>query len=144
MSTTLWLKRRGPYLYPDDEGSTEVFSRLPTERSLFVEISQPRSHERLKLRWALVHIVAKAVGEDPEEISDKIKIAVGHYSELRFPDGRIDRRAKSISYAALDEIAFKEHLEKEIAAIYHLYDILPADAKKQLDEILSPKAERTR
>lgn len=142
--TTLWVKRKGAFLFAYDEGGMEVFDKLPTDKPLHVEITQPRNYERLKLRWALIHIVAKAFNEDPEETSDKIKIAVGHFTEMRFPDGRVDRRAKSISYANMDEIQFAEHFEREIAAVYSLYGIMPKDAQREIDEMLSPKTERTR
>lgn len=142
--TILWLKRKGAFLFAYDQGGMEVFDKLPTDKPLHVEITQPRNYERLKLRWALIHIVAKAFNEDPEETSDKIKIAVGYFTELHFPNGRVDRRAKSISYGAMDELKFGEHMEKEIQAVYQLYGIMPKDAQREIDEMLAPKAERTR
>lgn len=140
----IWVKRRGPYLYPYDQGGTDEFARLPIEKPLRIEITQPRNPERLRLRWALIQLVAKGLHMDHEDVSDEIKIACGHYTERQYPDGSVVRRAKSISNDAMDEIAFREYHEKEIQAIYMLYGILPEDIKRELDKILAPATERRR
>src|SRR5262245_59499276 len=133
MGRKFWLKSDGKSLYADDSHSSELLAELPRDTSLLVEVSQPRNPDRLKLRWALIQVIAKAMGEDAEDISDKIKIVCGHYRELRFPNGKVERKAKSISFANMDELAFREHFEKEVQAVYHLYGILPKDAQQEID-----------
>lgn len=140
----LWLKREDGGLMPYDQHGFEVYERIPWDTPLRADVTQPRNYERLKLRWALIHIVAKGLGEDEDDISDEIKIACGHYKEVIRRDGAIDRKPLSISYESMDEIPFREHFEKEVQAIYMLYGILPADIRAKLDEILAPKTERHR
>ena len=139
-----WTKREGSALWIRDDKSAVKFARLPWDTWLQTEIKQPRNLQRLRLRWKLIHIVAEGIGEDDEDISDKIKIACGHYKELHFPDGRIDRKPLSIGYDEMEEIEFQQHFEKEIQAIYMLWGILPEHTRAELNEILAPKTDKYR
>mgnify|MGYP001267526807 CR=1 FL=1 len=140
----IWTKRGGSGLIVDDDASAIKLEKVPWDTYLQTDIKQPRNYERLKLRWALIHIVARAVGEDDEDMSDKLKIACGYYRELRFRDGRVDRKALSISYDEMDEITFAQYFEREVQAIYMLYGILPEHVRRELDAILAPRTEKYR
>lgn len=56
----------------------------------------------------------------------------------------IDRVPNSLSYAAMDDVRFKEMFEKLVKATYAIWGMLPADVKREVDLMLAPKAEKTR
>lgn len=140
-----WCKRIGAHLEPYDQQGFEAMEKLPWDTGLRVEVTQPRNAARLRLYHGLVDVCAKGVGVDHESMDDDLRINLGYYHEVKWPDGRIQKRPDSISFDAMpDEAAFATFLERAIQAVYILYGILPAHSRAKLDEILAPKTEKRR
>ena len=140
--TRIWVKRSGSGLFVYERIGEEDIQKLPLDTPLKAEITQPRNYKRLQLHHCLLHIVAKGIGIDKETVEKDIKKALGYYVEVTRPNGAVVPVFKSVSYSAMpDEAAFIEFFEREIQAVYHLYGILPDDARRQIDEMLAPKTE---
>lgn len=144
--TKLWLKKVTSFeLRVYDEQGFQKIEKLPFDIPLFGDVVRKRNYERLKLYHALIDVVAKGVGVDHESMDEHLRINLGYYRDVTWPDGRVQRRATSIGYENMpDEATFMVFFEKAVAAIYMLYGILPSEQKRQIDEMLAPRAERRR
>lgn len=138
----IWLKRVGNGLFPDSDDSAAEFAKLPFGKTLQAEVKQPRNVRFHRLYWSLVHRIASAVGSDPENISDLLKIETGwcdiirskKYGEIRLP--------KSISFAAMDQTAFSTFFESCLRVIYENWAIERNDVLAALGDLLEPKTEK--
>lgn len=138
-----WARRIGTGLYGIDVASQDILMKLPLTKDLRIEATAPRNPQFHRLAFALFNILAKAFDEDLESVRHKLMISIGEYDTIHFPDGSSDRRAKSISYASMDDIVFKELFEKLVKATYAVYGILPADMRREVDDLLAPKTVRS-
>lgn len=139
-----FAKRIGDTLWAADEISQAELDRVPMHKLVHVEVRQERNAGRHRLYFALVRIIARAFDQDEDDVDYKLRVAVGHCRDVHFPGGRIEKRALTIRWSEMDELAFTPFFEKIVRAIYELYGILPKDTQARLDEILAPKAEMTR
>jgi len=140
----LWLKRIGNGLWPDAADSNAEFEKLPRDVLLRCEIKQPRNAGRHRLFYAICHRIADAVGTEPENISDLLKIETGHftlihskkYGELRLP--------KSIAFGNMDDQEHRLFFEKCVAVIYSQWAIEREDVIAAVADLLEPKTEMRR
>lgn len=139
---TFWAIRKGDALWPDGAESAAEFSKIPFSKPILVKATKPRNSRHAALYWVLCHRIANAVGADPENISDLLKIETGHcdilhskkYGEIRLP--------KSISFAAMDQTQFSEFFEKCVQAIYTNWGIARQDVLDAVADLLEPKTEQ--
>lgn len=140
--SVLWLKRVGNGLFPDAADSDAELAKIPFGKTLQAEVKQPRNVRFHRLYWALVHRIASAVGSEPENISDLLKIETGHcdivrskkYGEIRLP--------KSISFAKMDQAAFSQFFEACLVVVYTNWGIARSDIMAALGDLLAPKTEK--
>lgn len=133
-----WAKRTANVLSPDGDESIVELSKLPFGKPLRVEVKQPRSGPQHRLYWALCQRIGNAVGADPENISDLIKIETGHcevvksakYGEIRLP--------RSIAYANMDQISFQDFVSKAIDVICNNWGMQRKDVLDACADILTP------
>lgn len=141
--TTLWARRIGLTLIPDGNESLEVLVKLPINKPLKVEVRQERNLQHHKLFWALCQRLGDALGMEAEAISDVLKIATGHctivrtttYGELKLP--------KSISFAAMDQAAFRDFFDKCLIVIETEWCIARADLKDAIKDLLKDTETQT-
>jgi hypothetical protein len=137
-----FAKRIGDTLWAADDVSQVELARVPQDKLVHVEIRQERNGAMHRLYFVLVGIVARAFDEQPDDVDYKLRIAAGHYTEVRFPDGAVEKRPMTIRWAKMDQVAFGAFFENIVRVVYRLYGILPEDAQRELDAILAPDAER--
>lgn len=126
-----------------DAVSQETIMKLPVTKDLRIEATAPRNPQFHRMVFALFGILAKAFDEDLETVRHKLMISIGEYDTISFPDGSADRRAKSLAYANMDDLQFKELFEKLVKATYLLYGILSTDMRREIDDLLAPKTVRS-
>ena len=138
-----WAQRK-PYksgailLLPADNISAERALKLSYDKLLRFEAVAPRNPQHHRLCFALFGILADAFDMQTDDIRDDLLKAIGHSYSVTFPNGETRTYAKSIAYAAMDDIAFRAMFEKLVKATYSLYGILPADIKREIDKLLAP------
>ena len=136
----LFATRIGDCLWPSDAASEEAMRRIPPEKLVHVEVIRERNAKHHRLYFVLLHIVAKGLGKDEDEIDYILRLESGHCEPVKMADGRIEHRVKSISWAKMDQLAFTPFFERCIQVIYEQYGILPKDTRRELDKILAPDA----
>ena len=121
----MWCERIGGALRPADQESLDEFSKLPVGKPLHVEVKQPRNAAFHRLYWSLCARIANAKGVTAENISDVLKVATGHVTTVSTKSyGRI-HIPKSISFAAMDQTAFREFFERCVVVVYDEWQIEP-------------------
>jgi hypothetical protein len=134
---TLFLKRVGFYLVPDGDESVSALSSLPFGKSLKAEVKQPRNPAFHRLYFALCKRIADGVGRDAEEISTVFKFATGHVDQIHSKTYGYIKIPKSISFAKLDETAFREFFNACVAVALDEWGIEP----EALSDLIDPKTE---
>lgn len=134
-----WARRSGDHLYPIGPEDHAELTKLPgMGADLLVTVKRPRNGAHHRLYWTMCQRIANAVGSEPENVSDLLKIATGHctlvrtkgYGDVRFP--------KSISFAAMDQSAFSSFFERCLKVIYSEWGIARADIVAELADLLTP------
>lgn len=135
---TLWVQRRGNSLMPDGAESHAVFSKLPFGKSLRVEIKQPRNGAHHRLFWVLCTRIADAIGAEPENVSDVLKIRTGHVTKINTKQGLYEL-PKSISFASLDQQGFSDFFNRCVTVIETEWGIARSDVLDAVSDLLHPE-----
>lgn len=130
-----WCERIAGALRPADQESLDEFSKLPIGKPLHVEVKQPRNAAFHRLYWALCARIAEAKGVTSENISDVLKIATGHFQTVRTKSYGEIHIPKSISFAAMDDIAFRAFFERCVLVVYDEWQIEP----EMVNDLLLPE-----
>lgn len=127
-------------LRPLDQMAADKLAKLKVGDVVAVDFAKPRNVKFHRWYWALMTIVANNMpGEiDPETVSDVIKIRAGHVQVVRTARGEVFL-PRSISFAKMDETAFREFVDRAIRVI--VTDILPGvksdDLRAEVENMLS-------
>lgn len=120
-----WVQRLAGALRPADDESMDALMALPIGKPLHVEVKQPRNAAHHRLFWALCARIAEAKGVTAENIADVLKVATGHVTTVSTKSyGRI-HIPKSISFAAMDQTAFRDFFERCVVVVYDEWQIEP-------------------
>lgn len=103
-------------LRPIDEAGEDALRKIKNGATIQVEIKQPRNVKFLRLYWALIGLVwdnlDHAVYPTPENLSDRLKIALGVCTHFRLKDGTEGYQAGSIAFAKMNEAAFSAFYDR--------------------------------
>lgn len=136
--STFWAIRSGDTLKPDGVESAVAFSKLPFGKPVKVEAKQPRNGRFHRLYWVMCQRIADAIGAEAENVSDTLKIATGHCRIVNTKKFGVIRLPDSISFAAMDETAFREFFERCVQTIYNEWGIEKKDLIDVLNDVLMP------
>lgn len=102
------IKRNG-HLVPADEHATEFLSEIGDGREIIVSVRKPRSPQHHRYFFALLRKVCENTEDwaSEDELLDALKLATGHVERRMTLDGRPYLAPRSISFAAMDQTAFK-------------------------------------
>lgn len=124
---TFWALRKGQVLVPASKAAAMEMERIPEGKAVKVEAVQPRNGKFHRLMWSLYTYVASALNDGPsnkhwtpEDVSIHVKLATGHTKPIKLA-GQTYYVPESISYAAMDQIAFSAFAE---AAMQYIRDDL--------------------
>ncbi len=109
--TKVFFRRTFIGLEPDDEMAQDALRGVTFGAVVAVEITRPRNLQHHRLYWALCTKIANAIDVTPENVSDVLKIATGHFTTVR---GKTDtyRLPKSISFAKMDQAEFNAFFDR--------------------------------
>lgn len=141
--TDFWATRRGDALHVTDPEAAAVFARLPFGKPLHVEVRQPRNGAHHRLYWTLVHRIAESVGAEPANVSDILKIETGHCVTVKSAKHGEVKLPRSISFAKMDQAAFRAFFDRCIVAITEVWGIAQPDLLASVEDLIVP-TERTR
>jgi hypothetical protein len=136
-----WVIREGMSLKAYGPESASLIAKLPFGKPVHVEAKQRRNARHSALYWVLCHRIADAVGTTSENVSDLLKIGTGHctivkskkYGEVRLP--------QSISFAKMDQAAFREFFDKCLVVILTEWGIASEDVREAVKDLLEEKVE---
>lgn len=134
-----WAIREGMTLRPYGAESASVFSKLAFGKVVQVEVKQPRNGKFHRKYWLLCSRIGDAVGVDPENVSDLLKIETGHCAIVRSKTHGELRLPRSISYAAMDNAAFSDFWDKCIQVICSTWGIARADVLEAVRDLIEDR-----
>ena len=114
----LFEKRLGK-LVPTNEAADDALRAISNGKIVEVTIKQPRNPRRLRLYWALCNLVCENSDrfESREQVSDHLKIALGHCDTFVTGKGQVGYVPKSISFAKLSEADFVQFFDRAVNAV---------------------------
>lgn len=130
----LFVRRVGHGLFPADDASVEEFEKIPRDRMLRAEVTEPRNIAHHRLFFALCARIGAGIGEDTKWVERAFKIEAGLVDFYEY-GGKTYRDLQSISFAKMDQIAFREFFEKCVQIAYERWHIDPAS----LADLLTPE-----
>lgn len=148
----VFVDKHGFCLVPTNTGSALIVAeKLPMDKDLRADVTQPRNLDHHKKYWALCSVVAEATDVTSDEISDILKFRTGHYvlEAIEADDGKWQTvaRLKSIAFHRFDQLAFNEFFERCVRIIYERwYGTVGHNSgkylKEKIDEMLAPTTEK--
>ncbi len=132
-----FLRRVGYTLHADGEDSVCQLAKLPLNKTLRAEIKQPRNPAFHRLYFSLCHRIADGIGAEAESVSTVFKMATNHVDTIRtksYGDVKIPR---SISFAKMDNLQFREFFDACIKVAFEQWGLEP----NAFADLLDPKTE---
>lgn len=131
-------------LEPTPGPAEDWFRKIKVGSTVAIEKpKQPRNGQQLRFYWALIKVIYDNLPEgvvykDTEDLSDALKIAVGHCRIIELPSGAIQRIPKSISYSKMEQDKFDSFLTAVVdMAIKHwLPGITQAEIRERAEQML--------
>lgn len=139
MTAEAYFIRQKGALVPSDEAAVEVMRSIKMGETVRVEITRPRNPQHHRLFFALLHVVQPNTSyRSIDELLAVIKLGIGHVDLAVTPSGEACWIPKSISFAKMDQAAFRAFWDRAID--YILASIIPGtervDLERQVNEII--------
>ena len=118
MATELRLTRTLRGFEPTDDESREAIKAIKMGAEMKCEVRVSRDGARLRYFFGLCKIVLDNTGEfeNVDAVKESIKLGIGWVNQVQVYDEekgwRIERTPKSISFAKMDEIEFREFVKQ--------------------------------
>lgn len=136
--TILYVRRVGNALFPDGDESICQLAKVPFGKALKAEVKQPRNGAFHRLYFALCNRIADGIGSEAESVSTVFKMATNHVDVIRTKSYGDVKVPRSISFAKMDETAFREFFDRCIKVAFEQWG-LEATA---FADLLDQKTER--
>ena len=133
MSLDIPMRREGNHLVPVDAVAAEMFAEIPANTGVMVTIKVPRNLRHFRLAWVLADIVSKSCDwlSDRETAMNWLKIRARHVRMIHDPMHNTTAIVpKSISFASLDQAAFKRVFDRMINVV--ITEIIPGMSEQSL------------
>ncbi len=109
-------------LAPSDRESEILLGGYKVGDIVRAQISKPRNPKHHRKYWALLNLVHEGTAvQDLYPTTDKlhqaIKGALGYYSEVKLPGGKVFQVVDSIAYESMDQQAFEAFYNKVVDVI---------------------------
>jgi hypothetical protein len=126
-------------LVPVDEPGHKAIKKMKPGQTMCVDIRRVRSPRQLRLYWALINKIWEnqtrfAVRQD---LSDAIKCALGHCTELRLSNSVVIQRPKSIALGNLPAGEFNQFIDGCIDYICgSVLPVAPETLRQEIEEMI--------
>ena len=124
--------RLAPYLVPADEQAEEEVRKLKPGQATLVEVKRARNERQHRLYWALIGVIFdhQTRYATRQDLSDALKVAVGHYEEVGKRGEHVIVRPKSIAFANMPQAQFEQFFERVVAFV--CASIIPGTSDTEL------------
>jgi hypothetical protein len=97
----------------------EQIDRVPIFADVRASITMPRSLPRHRFYWVLLGIVAENQDRwrTAEDLHTAIKVKLGYIEDFHLIDGSLLIRPRSTNFDSMDEIEFREYLDRALEVI---------------------------
>lgn len=133
--------RLASYLVPADEQAEEELRKLKPGQATLVEVKRARNERQHRLYWVLIGVIFdhQSSHATREDLSDAIKVAVGHYDEVGKRGEHVIVRPKSIAFANMPQPEFEQFFDRVIKLVCER--IIPGtrdtDLRAHLEEMVA-------
>jgi Protein of unknown function (DUF1367) len=120
-------------LLPCDNLSAQALHEMTDGEQVKAVLTRPRNLKFHRLFFGLLQVVFESQNVFPtlEGMLDSIKVALGHFDEIKGFDGTVYIKPRSVSFASMDAKSFREFYDRALDLI--LTRILPLTEKKDLE-----------
>lgn len=112
-------------LYPDGTEAIIQFEKVPPNKRLMNDITQPRNQRFHRLFWSLAARIGRGIGKDPDWVVDAFKVETKNYQIFDY-GGRIYLVLGSIAFHSMDEQKFSAFFNECCDIMYRVWKIDPA------------------
>lgn len=135
----LYLRRIGNAFFADgDEANTEM-EKLPQNKPLQADITQPRNLNHHRLFWAMCARIGTGIGQPADWVERAFKVEMGLFDVFKY-GGRELPVLRSIAFSKMDQTEFSEFFERAVAIAYDRWQIPP----ESLAALLTPEEAHAR
>ncbi len=143
MTQAIFQRQLGA-LRPTDAMSEEMLSKLKPDEYVRVEIRKLRNPRQHRLYWVLMNMLANYAETkcSAEEVSDWIKIAVGHSHVAHFPDGTSVVKPSSIAFGNMSQEKWETFFNKvvDFSCTKILHNTTNQALKAELEEMIAGRS----
>lgn len=138
----IWVvKGLNQHLIPDDETGRNYLKGIKAGEPLLVTVKKPRNIKFHRKFFALLNLAFDNQDryDDFEAFRKEVTMRAGYWQEHIHVTGQSSFTAKSISFSAMDELAFSELYQRAIDAIikHFMPEADPEELSRAVDEVLS-------
>lgn len=133
-----FVQRKDGGLMPCTAEDAAALAKLPFGKPIQVEAITPRNGRHLALYWILCQRIANAIGAEPENVSNTIKLATGHYTAFKTKTYGTVKIPASISFAKMREEDFRDFFERCCQVISTEWGIEKPEVLAAVEDILIP------
>lgn len=130
-----WAIREGMVLRPYGSESAALLGKIPFGTPIYVSAKQPRNGRHHRLFWTLCARIGDAVGCEHEDVAFLLKLRTGHVRRIHTKKG-IEEIPLSISFAKMDQTAFKAFFDKCVIVINTEFGIAVPDVLEAVKDLL--------
>jgi len=128
-------------LRPSTEWAEETLAKIKNGTQVQVEIKQPRNIQFHRLFFAMIKLAHQNQDhyETPELLLVALKVALGHVETVIAKDGNTVYIPKSISFAKMDELEFRDFFDHaaDLIVKHMLQGTDKEDFKREVEAMLS-------
>ena len=139
---TLFTKRLGA-LRPADDAAMEALEKIKAGETVRVEFKRVRNPKQHRMYWALMGLLATYADTkcSPEDVSDWVKVAVGHSYTANYLDGTSQVKPSSIAFGNLSQDRWDTFFDKVID--FAVTKIMPGthheDLRAELNDMIAER-----
>lgn len=114
MPPVVMIKLANGDFRPATEHDRDITAKIPVQREVTATIKQERYPEHTKKYWALIDLIWENQTRylTPTDLSNDLKVIVGHCHDTKRLDGSIVTVPHSIAEGAMDQLEFNEFWDK--------------------------------
>lgn len=130
----LYLTRTLSGLTPTNDSDLELLKRIKLGDTIKCKITKPRNYQFHKKMFALLNLVFnnQDFSDNFDEFREAVIIASGFYFYQKQLDGSEIKRAKSISYAKMDELEFSELYQRVLDVCCKVIGVTSQEIEQEL------------
>ena len=113
---------RTKLLMPSDDASQAILDGYRPGDIVRIQVSKPRHPGHHRKYWAMLKLVHEGTAVQDlylttDHLHQALKGALGYYSEVKLPDGKVFQVVDSIAFESMDQNAFEAFYNKAVDLI---------------------------